>query len=77
MSIQHGFKLIAYGLLGFAFGPYLPLLAGLLAFGFIGSFIGRMLLNRLPERIFRIGLKTILTLLSLELLYTSLRGSFG
>jgi uncharacterized membrane protein YfcA len=29
MTIQHGFKILAFGLLGFAFGPYLPLLAGL------------------------------------------------
>ena len=77
MSIQHAWKVIAYGLLGFAFGPYLPLLAGLVVFGFVGSYVGRLLLNRLPERIFRISLKMILTLLSLHLVYTALGGNAG
>ncbi len=69
MTIQHGFKILAFGLLGFAFGPYVPLLAGLLAFGFAGTWAGRLVLDRLPERVFRIGLKAILTLLALRLLY--------
>ena len=69
MTIQHGFKILAFGLLGFAFGPYVLLLAGLLAFGFAGTGAGRLVLDRLPERVFRIGLKAILTLLALRLLY--------
>ena len=69
MTIQHGLKVLAFGVLGFAFGPYVPLLAGLLAFGFAGTWAGRLVLNRLPERVFRIGLKAILTLLALRLLY--------
>lgn len=69
MTIQHGFKILAFGMLGFAFGPYVPLLAGLLAFGFAGTGVGRLVLDRLPERVFRIGLKAILTLLALRLLY--------
>ena len=69
MTIQHGLKILAFGLLGFAFGPYVPLLAGLLAFGFAGTWTGRLVLDRLPERVFRIGLKAILTLLALRLLY--------
>lgn len=69
MTIQHGFKMIAFGLLGFAFGPYIPLLVGLIGFGFIGTFVGRKVLNKLPERVFKIGLKVILTALAGKLLY--------
>ena len=69
MTIQHGFKILVFGVLGFAFGPYVPLLAGLLAFGFAGTSAGRLVLDRLPERVFRIGLKVILTLIALRLLY--------
>ena len=69
MSIQHGLKILAFGILGFAFTPYVPLLVGLLAFGFAGTAAGRLVLNRLPERIFRIGLKAILTLVAMRLLY--------
>ena len=69
MTFQHGLKLIAFGILGFAFGPYIPLLAGMLAFGFAGTFAGKQMLDKLPEKIFRTILKIILTLISLRLLY--------
>ncbi|MDH3241079.1 MAG: sulfite exporter TauE/SafE family protein [Alphaproteobacteria bacterium] len=71
MSVQHGIKVLAFGILGFAFGPYVPLLAGLLAFGFLGTYVGGRVLLRLPERIFRLGLRLILTLLALRLFYDS------
>jgi uncharacterized protein len=77
MSIQHGLKIVAFVLLGFAFGPYIPLLIGLVAFSFIGSYAGKLALNRLPERVFRVALKTILTVLSLQLLFTALRQIIG
>ena len=74
MTIQHGFKIIAFGFLGFAFGPYIPLLVGLLVCGFIGTYAGKHMLNFMPEHIFRIGLKTVITVLALRLLYS---GVFG
>ncbi len=73
MSIQHGSKVVAFSFIGFAFGPYVALLIGLLAFGLLGTYVGRMVLNRLPEQIFRIGLRIILTLLALRLLYDAVR----
>jgi len=42
---------------------------GLLAFGFAGTFAGKQMLDKLPEKIFRTILKIILTLISLRLLY--------
>jgi uncharacterized membrane protein YfcA len=72
MTIQHGLKLITFVLLGFAFGPYIALLIGLVTFSFIGSYAGKLLLNRLPERIFRVALKATLTVLALQLLYSAL-----
>ena len=77
MTIQHGLKIVAFGAVGFAFGPYLPLLAGLLGCGFAGTYTGRHLLNRLPERAFRIGLKAILTAIALRLLYGAASGYLG
>ena len=77
MTIQHGLKIVAFGVVGFAFGPYLPLLAGLLGCGFVGTYAGRHLLNRLPERAFRLGLKAILTAIALRLLYGAVSGWFG
>lgn len=71
MTIQHGLKIVSFAVLGFAFGPYVPLLVGLVLCSFIGSYAGKLALNRLPERLFRIALKTTLTILSLQLLYTA------
>lgn len=71
MSLQHAFKLVTFSFIGFVFTPYLPLLVGLLIFGFAGTYIGRLVLNRLPEQVFRIGLKSILTLLAARLLYSA------
>jgi uncharacterized membrane protein YfcA len=74
MTIQHGFKIIAFGVLGFAFGPYIPLLVGLLACGFAGTWAGKHMLNALPEKAFRIGLKTLITVLAIRLLFKGLEG---
>lgn len=71
MSVQHGIKVLAFGLLGFAFGPYLPLLGGLLGFGLLGTYAGGRVLMRLPEHVFRLGLRLILTALALRLFYDS------
>lgn len=75
MSIQHGLKIVTFILLGFAFGPYIPLLIGLVLFSFMGSYAGKMALNRLPEPLFRSALKATLTVLSLHLLYRAVRQS--
>lgn len=74
MTIQHSFKIVAFGLLGFAFGPYVPLLAGLLLLGFAGTFCGKHMLNFMPEHIFRILLKIVLTVLSLRLIVSGISG---
>lgn len=77
MMIQHGFKIVAFGVLGFAFGPYIPLLCGLLILGFAGTWAGKHALNALPERAFRIGLKTLITALAIRLLFKGLEGLLG
>ena len=77
MTFQHLFKVLVFGALGFAFGPYIPLLAGLLLFGAMGTLAGRAVLNRLPEKTFRIALQTILTLLAIRLLYAAATTLWG
>jgi uncharacterized membrane protein YfcA len=72
MTFQHLLKLLVFGILGFSFGSYIPLLVGLLVFGFAGTYSGKLALNRLPESAFRIGLKTVLTLISAHLLYEAI-----
>lgn len=77
MTLQHGFKIVAFGLLGFAFGPYLPFLVIMLALGFVGTVVGRDLLHRMPEHIFRICFNVLLTLLAARLLWGALPKLFG
>ena len=68
MAIQHLLKVIAFGIVGFAFGDFLPLVIGMIAIGFLGTMLGTVLLDRLPEVWFRIAIKVLLTLIALDLL---------
>lgn len=77
MVTQHGLKIVVFGLLGFAFGPYLAFLAGMLACGFAGTVLGRLVLGRMDDRLFRHSLTALLTLLALRLLYVGARAALG
>ena len=74
MTLQHGLKILAFGLLGFAFGPWLGLIAAMVATGFLGTLAGTRLLHRLPEARFRSGFRLVMTLLALQLLGSTLWG---
>ena len=71
MTAQHSLKVIAFGFLGFAFLPWVPLLAAMIGAGFLGTMLGRRLLDRLPHHIFARAFKLILTVLALRLLYAA------
>ncbi|MEW5424340.1 sulfite exporter TauE/SafE family protein [Amorphus sp. 3PC139-8] len=73
MVVQHLLKIVVFGALGFAFGEWLPLALAMVLAGFVGTVIGTRILSKLPERVFRITLKTLLTLIGLELVLTALR----
>ena len=77
MSFQHGVKIVAFGVLGFAFGPYIPLIGGMIAFGILGTWSGKNILTWMPERAFRIAFNSVLTLLALRLIYEAVRGSLS
>ena len=68
MTVQHTLKVVAFGFLGFGFLPWLPLLAAMIGAGFLGTMLGRRLLDRLPHHIFARAFKVILTALALRLL---------
>jgi uncharacterized membrane protein YfcA len=72
MLIQHGMKIVAFGVLGFAFTEWLGLLAAMLASGFLGTYLGTRLLKRMPADAFRMVLKWILTAIGIQLLVTAL-----
>jgi uncharacterized membrane protein YfcA len=68
MVVQHGLKILVFGLAGFAFGDWLPMVAAMIATGYLGTRYGSLLLDRMPEETFRRWFKIGLTLLALDLL---------
>lgn len=77
MTIQHLLKIFAFGLLGFAFAPYLPLIGLMVVSGFLGTVIGKQVLVRMGEGYFKPVLNTILFVLAARLIWSGLNGYFG
>ena len=75
MTAQHLVRVLAFGLLGFAFGPYLPLIAAMIATGFIGTMVGRQVLMRVGDGRFQLVLNVILTVLALRLIWSGVVGA--
>ncbi len=73
MSMAHVIKLVAFGLMGFAIGAYLPLMAAMVATAAAGNWLGRKVLFKLREEVFRMVLKVLLTALALRLLWIAAR----
>ena len=69
MTAQHLLKVVAFAVLGFAFAPYMPLIIGMIAFGFIGTIVGKKILMKIDEARFKLALNGILILLSLRLVW--------
>jgi uncharacterized membrane protein YfcA len=68
MTIQNVMKVLTFTALGFAFGIYLPLIVAMVLVGFAGTALGSRLLVKVPEHIFRIGFKIVLTVVALDLI---------
>ncbi len=74
MVAQHVIKVFVFGLLGFAYGPYLGLIFGMVVSGFVGTVIGKRFLVRMDDAVFHRVLAVILSLLAAKLL---VEGGFG
>jgi uncharacterized membrane protein YfcA len=68
MTIQHGLKVGAFAALGFALLPWMPMLALMIGLGFLGTIVGRALLDRMPEHRFAGAFKLVLSALALKIL---------
>lgn len=71
MGAQHILKVVTFAVLGFAFAEWVGLIALMMLAAVLGTYLGSLVLNRLPAETFAIGIKAILTLLSLNLLATA------
>ena len=72
MTITHLLKVLVFGFIGFAFTPYLPLIAGMLVAVILGSWCGTRLRDRLSEALFRKVFKVLITLLALRMIVHTL-----
>ena len=73
MSLQHGIKIIIFGLLGFTFTPYILLIVFMIIFGMIGTWIGKYILNWMPEKFFSFGFNLVLVILAIGLIYEPIK----
>ncbi|MEQ6917756.1 sulfite exporter TauE/SafE family protein [Halomonas aquatica] len=69
MLLQHLSKAFVFGVAGFVFSDWLPLLLSMVAAGFLGTWLGLRLLHRLSEHRFEALFRWALTLLALRLIW--------
>ena len=69
MTIQHTLKTLAFGFLGFAFSLWAGLVVLLIVAGFLGTIVGRRVLLRVDEKLFRLTLNLVLAALAARLIY--------
>lgn len=74
MTAQHFMKIVVFGVAGFAFHTWLPLVAAMVLTGYLGTIYGTRLLERLPEEAFRKWFRIGLTLLALDLVRRGVAG---
>jgi uncharacterized membrane protein YfcA len=67
-SLQHAIKIVVFGAMGFAFRDYLPLILLMVVAGFVGTSVGSRLLTRVPERVFRLTFRLLLSAVALGLI---------
>jgi len=75
MMLVHVSKLVAFGVLGIAVGAYIPLVLAMIAGSALGNFVGRHALDKMPEKVFRIGFKLLMTVLGIRMLWIVARGA--
>jgi len=74
MTTQHMLKIVVFGIAGFAFWQWVPLVAAMIVSGFVGTIYGTGLLERMPEETFRKWFRIGITLLALDLARRGLMG---
>ncbi|GGK63595.1 sulfite exporter TauE/SafE family protein [Amphritea balenae] len=69
MTFQHLLKMFVFGLIGFAFPAWLPLILLMIAGGFIGTWFGLNILKKIPAERFQLIFKLLVTALALRLVW--------
>jgi len=69
MTVQHCLKVLAFGMLGFAFAEWVPFAVLMMVSGVAGTLAGRMVLVRISDKHFKRALDVVLILISLRLIW--------
>jgi len=69
MTVQHLLKMLVFGLIGFAFTDWLPLIIAMIAGGFAGTWVGLHILKKVPAERFQEIFRLLVTLLALRLVW--------
>jgi uncharacterized protein len=71
-AFQHVFKVIVFVAMGFAFRQYLPLVIAMVLAGFAGTSVGSRILTRVPESVFRLVFRILLSVAAASLIWRAL-----
>merc|ERR1711974_148890 len=69
MAMQHTIKMVMFAFLGFAFKDWLGVITLMIAFGFVGTYIGKRILYKVSNQNFHTILKVALTFIALRLIW--------
>lgn len=72
LTTQHLLKIVVFGIAGFAFWEWVPLVAAMILSGFVGTVYGTSMLERMPEETFRKWFRIGITALALGMLWRGL-----
>ena len=71
-TFQHLFKVGVFVAMGFAFRQYLPLILLMVVAGFAGTAVGSRLLVHVPEKVFRLAFRILLSCVALGLIWRAI-----
>ena len=72
MSLNHGLRMLAFGLMGFAFMPWISLILAMALAVTLGSWVGTRLRSMIPQKNFQFWFKLLITLLALRMIILSI-----
>ena len=71
-SFAAAFKIAGYVYYGFDYSPYYTIIVAAAGASFIGTWIGRKIVDKIPEKQFRVAFRVLITVTALRLLYSGL-----
>jgi len=72
MSLNHGLRMLAFGLMGFAFMPWIELILAMAVAVTLGSWAGTRLRSMIPQKSFHFWFKLLISLLALRMIVLSI-----